>query len=407
MIITNIINKPSLINTASMTDPTPIIPLSEPPWLTGAPSPYYDESHRRVQAACREFIHENLGRHALEWETAEDVPLHVYGTFAKAGFLLPSLPCPLPVEWLKKVGVTHMPGNVPVEEWTSLHGMIYGDEMSRAGLAGPAGALTTGMAFGVPPLLHYADRQLQERYLPDLLTGKTRTCIAITEPEAGSDVANILTTAEVSKCGKFYIVNGSKKWITNGIWADCATMAVRTGPEGSGARGISMLVVPLANTKGVMRRRIKVSGQISAGTTYIELDDVKVPRENLIGKEGEGMKYIMNNFNHERLFISIGTTRQARVALSAAFEYCMKREAFGKVCSSTRVREWDLALTLLDFDRTTRRPSPPRQMRRYPRSSTSLGRVLRLPDDTITQSKGRQRSGWVDCPVQGQRWYRA
>ncbi len=77
-------------------------------------------------------------------------------------------------------------------------------------------------------------------------------------------------------------------------------------------------------------RRIKVAGQISAGTTFIELDDVKVPVENLIGEEGLGMKYIMTNFNHERLTIAIGVTRQARVALSAAFEYCMKREAFGK-----------------------------------------------------------------------------
>merc|ERR1712169_45011 len=229
--------------------------------------------------------------------------------------------------------------------------MIYADEMSRAGLAGPAGALTTGMAFGVPPLLHYGDKQLQERYIPDLLTGEIRTCIAITEPEAGSDVANITTTAELSKCGKFYLVNGSKKWITNGIWADYATMAVRTGAEDSGARGISMLFVPLSTgTKGVMKRRIKVAGQISAGTTYIELDDVKVPRENLIGQEGMGMKYIMNNFNHERLFISIGTTRQARVALSAAFEYCMKREAFGKTLMEQPVVRHRLAKCGADLE---------------------------------------------------------
>lgn len=92
-----------------------------------------------------------------------------------------------------------------------------------------------------------------------------------------------------------------------------------------------MLLVPLKGYPGVSRRRLKVAGQISAGTSFIELDDVKVPRDNLIGKEGEGMKYIMNNFNHERLFISIGVTRQARVALSTAFASCLKREAFGKV----------------------------------------------------------------------------
>lgn len=104
-------------------------------------------------------------------------------------------------------------------------------------------------------------------------------------------------------------------------------MAVRT--SGSGPGGLSLLVVPLLNYPGVSMRRLKVAGQISAGTTYIELDDVKVPVENLVGEEGKGMKYIMTNFNHERLSLSIGFTRAARVALSAAFEYCMQREAFG------------------------------------------------------------------------------
>lgn len=105
-------------------------------------------------------------------------------------------------------------------------------------------------------------------------------------------------------------------------------MAVRTG--GPGGPGLSMLVVPLKNTPGVNMRRLKVAGQISAGTTFIELDDVRVPVENLIGQEGMGMRYVMTNFNHERLTIAVSVTRQARVALGAAFEYCMRREAFGK-----------------------------------------------------------------------------
>jgi acyl-CoA dehydrogenase len=91
-----------------------------------------------------------------------------------------------------------------------------------------------------------------------------------------------------------------------------------------------MIVCPLKGYPGVEMRRLKVSGQISAGTTFIELDDVKVPVENLIGEEGQGMRYVMTNFNHERLLIAIGVTRQSRVALSSAFEYVMKREAFGK-----------------------------------------------------------------------------
>jgi hypothetical protein len=107
-------------------------------------------------------------------------------------------------------------------------------------------------------------------------------------------------------------------------------MAVRTGPPGSGASGISLLLVPLKDHPGVTMRRLSVSGLASSGTTYIELDDVRVPIENLIGLENHGMRYIMTNFDHERLAVATGATRQARVALSAAFEYVMKREAFGK-----------------------------------------------------------------------------
>ncbi len=123
--------------------------------------------------------------------------------------------------------------------------------------------------------------------------------------------------------------NGASR-ITNGIWSDYAAMAVRTGPPGSGAAGISLMVVPLKNHPGVTMRRLSVSGQATGGTTYIELDDVRVPVENILGQENQGMRYIMTNFNHERLTVATGTTRQARVTLSAAFEYVLKREAFGK-----------------------------------------------------------------------------
>ena len=84
--------------------------------------------------------------------------------------------------------------------------------MSRSGVGGPPASLTTGMAFGVPPIIKFGSRELQERFLPELLMGKKRTCIAITEPEAGSDVANIHTTAEKTPDGKHYVVNGTKKW---------------------------------------------------------------------------------------------------------------------------------------------------------------------------------------------------
>jgi acyl-CoA dehydrogenase len=267
------------------------VPFSEPPYLLGLPSPYYTPELKKWQKACREFITEHLHSHAFDWEREETVPEHVFETFSKHHMLIPTLPSPLPVQQLKAAGIHDILGVVKVEDFTYFHTLIYTDEMARSGLGGPGGSLTTGMAFGVPPLIKFANKALQDKYLPDLFWGRTRTCIAITEPDAGSDVANIKTEARKSKDGKHYIVNGTKKWITNGIWSNYAAMAVRTG--GPGAAGLSMLWVPLKGHPGVDMRRLKVSGQISAGTTFIELDDVEVPVENLIGEEGMGMKYIM------------------------------------------------------------------------------------------------------------------
>ncbi|PPJ55146.1 hypothetical protein CBER1_05433 [Cercospora berteroae] len=307
-------------------DPLLQVPFSDPPWLLGLPSPFFSEKHRKFQRAVRAWFEEHFLPHCMEWETSGTLPTDLFAKFNQYNMLLPNLPSPLPVEWLHKVGIKDILGT-PVEDWDYTHTGIWIDEIHRSGLGGPSSGLTAGFAYAIPPIIKYGSRQLQERFLPDLLTGKSRTCIAITEPDAGSDVANITTTAKKTKDGKHYIVNGTKKWITNAIWSDYATMAVRTG--GKGAGGLSLLVVPL-KTEGVDMRRLTVTGSKTGGTTFIELEDVKVPVENLLGEEGKGMFYVMNNFNHERLLIAIGVTRQARVALSTAMAYVMKREAFGK-----------------------------------------------------------------------------
>lgn len=323
------------------------IPFAEPSYLRGLPSPYFQETHLKFQQRCRAFFNEHYLPYVLEWETAGTVPEHVWTLFNKHNMLLPNLKSPLPVKWLRRLGLNDILG-VPVEEWDYLHTAIWVDERARSGISGPGSSLTPGFAYAIPPILNFGSEALQEKFLPKLLPGHARACIAITEPQAGSDVANIQTTAVKSADGSHYIINGEKKWITNGIWSDFATMAVRTG--GRGPMGISLLVVPLKNQPGVNMRRLQVSGQQAGGTTYIELDDVKVPVENLVGKEGEGMKYIMTNFNHERFLIAMGVTRQARVALSSAVEYAMKREAFGKTLMDQPVVRNRIARAAADLE---------------------------------------------------------
>lgn len=367
------------------------MPFSEPPYLCGLPSPYYTASHLEWQKKCRAFITKHLTSHAMEWETAETVPEHVWHDFCKANMLLPSLPAPLPVDRLKSLGIHDILG-LPVEEFDYFHNAIYTDEMLRSGLAGPSGSLTTGMAFGVPPLYKFGSKELQNRFLPDLLTGKKRACIAITEPGAGSDVANIETTAVKSKDGKTYIINGTKKWITNGIWSELSCMAVRTG--GPGAGGLSLMVVPLKGHKGVSMRRLKVSGQISAGTTYIELDDVEVPAENLIGEEGMGMKYIMTNFNHERLTIAIGCVRQARVALSSGmWSFPLMNENAIDLPSTVSVRILSKERSLWKISHgSTCRSTPSRQMRCSSRSTMGMDRRFRVLHGQATKERRRFRA---------------
>lgn len=114
------------------------VPFSEPPYLCGLPSPYYNASHLSWQKNCRAFIEENLLKNAMEWEREETVPEHVFETFVKANMLLPALPAPLPAEALKKLGITEILGQ-PVAEFDYFHNMIYTDEMLRSGLAGPSG----------------------------------------------------------------------------------------------------------------------------------------------------------------------------------------------------------------------------------------------------------------------------
>lgn len=148
----------------------------------------------------------------MEWENSGDVPTHVFDTFSKHNMLIPNLPAPLPAELLKGLGVHELLGGLKIEDFDHMHFSIYIGEMKRAGLGGPPSSLSTGMAYGVPPIITYGSKELQQRFLPDLLTGRKRICIGITEPDVGSDVANLSTTAEKTPDGKFYVVNGTKKW---------------------------------------------------------------------------------------------------------------------------------------------------------------------------------------------------
>lgn len=204
--------------------------------------------------------------------------------------------------------------------------LITVEEMGRPGSGGLCWGICGGLTIGLPPVMHFGPKWMKQKVVPEVLNGDKVICLAITEPWAGSDVAHLRTSAVKSPCGKFYIVNGTKKWITNGVFADYFTTAVRTG--GEGAHGVSLLLIP--RTKGLTTRQMNCSGVWSSGTTYVSFEDVKVPVENLIGKENQGFRCIMTNFNYERWAMAVQANRFARVCLEESILYAIKRKTFGK-----------------------------------------------------------------------------
>eukprot|EP01006_Ploeotia_vitrea_P045102 TRINITY_DN66905_c0_g1_i1.p1 TRINITY_DN66905_c0_g1~~TRINITY_DN66905_c0_g1_i1.p1 ORF type:complete len:256 (-),score=-39.47 TRINITY_DN66905_c0_g1_i1:358-1125(-) len=214
-----------------------------------------------------------------------------------------------------------------IEKFDSFHEYIFHDESNKIAAGGTTGSFLAGITIGLPPIIHFGNEEQRKKYVTPCLTGQKRICLAITEPWGGSDVANLKTSAKKSECGKYYIVNGMKKWISNALYSDYFTTAVRTGDDGM--FGVSLLIIE-RNSPGVSTRKMKVMGGPSGGTTFISFFNVKVPVENLIGEENEGFKYIMMNFNHERLVICMGAVSAVRVLVEESLIHAHRRETFGK-----------------------------------------------------------------------------
>ncbi|KAL7951486.1 acyl-CoA dehydrogenase/oxidase [Trichoderma barbatum] len=297
------------------------IPFADPSWYQNYHSPYFNESHVALRAELRQWIESDIEPYVTEWDEAKRVPEEIYKEMGRRGYLAGLLGMKYPTEYVPS-GIK----SVAPEQWDLFHEMILTDELSRTGSGGFVWNVIGGFGIGGPPVLKFGSKALKDRIAPGILNGDKRICLAITEPDAGSDVANLTCEAKLSEDGKHFIVNGEKKWITNGIWADYFTTAVRTG--GPGMNGVSLLLIERG--PGVTTRRMDCQGVWSSGTTYITFEDVKVPVENLLGKQNQGFRVIMTNFNHERMGIIIQSVRFARVCYEESVKYANKRRTFGK-----------------------------------------------------------------------------
>jgi len=298
-----------------------MVPYCEPSWYQDWTSPYYTDSHRRLRTAVRSFVESEIIPYCGTWDTMKKIPRKLFAKAGKAKILAGVVGSPWPTEYVGR----DVPGGSQPGEFNYFSELIIQDEIARCGSGGVLWALIEGLTIGLPPVLNHGSKYLKDLVCTACLTGEKIIALGITEPAVGSDVANLTTTAK--REGDFYVVNGEKKWITNGVFCDYMTTAVRTG--GSGRNGISILLIPM-NLPGVTAKQMQCSGVWASGTAYITLENVKVPAVNLIGTENKGFQAIMTNFNHERWGFAIQSNRFARVCIEDAIIFANKRKTFGK-----------------------------------------------------------------------------
>ncbi|MET3914049.1 acyl-CoA dehydrogenase [Variovorax sp. OAS795] len=256
----------------------------------------------------RRFAGNEIAPNVQAWDDAGEFPRALYARAAALGLL--------------GLGYPEALGGTPASYALKLPAWIA---LARHGQSGGVLASLFSHNIGLPPVVLHAGDAVRAEVVPPVLRGEKIAALAITEPGGGSDVAALRTTAR--RDGDHYVVNGEKTFITSGMRADWITVAVRTG-EGSGAGGISMLLVP-GDSPGLTRTRLMKMGWLCSDTAQLHFDNVRVPARYLLGEEGAGFRMVMGNFNGERIGLAAGALGFAQACLDEALAWSRERKTFG------------------------------------------------------------------------------
>eukprot|EP00404_Azadinium_spinosum_P024223 CAMPEP_0180605640 /NCGR_PEP_ID=MMETSP1037_2-20121125/26718_1 /TAXON_ID=632150 /ORGANISM="Azadinium spinosum, Strain 3D9" /LENGTH=405 /DNA_ID=CAMNT_0022624753 /DNA_START=61 /DNA_END=1275 /DNA_ORIENTATION=- len=299
------------------------VPYAEPAWYRGAPTPYYQEKHVAFRNKVRAWVDENLKPYVDEWDEAGRCPIEELRRSAhQAGLLSPWAP-------------PELGGTPPEGGWDEFMLLIWADEFAGCGAGGTA-ILFFITYMSLPHILYFGTDHQKETIAKRVIAGEAGMAITLTEPQGGSDLASVRTTAVKTPDGKHYVINGTKKFITGGQCVDYFSTIVRTGE--SGHKGLSIIVIP-SDAPGVTVTKLKAAGWWAGNTTLINFEDVRVPVENLVGFEGMGMPIMAAVMNGERLIACISALRTARMCLGEAIAFARERVTFGKkLCESQVIR---------------------------------------------------------------------
>lgn len=278
---------------------------------------YFNQEHDLLRQSVREFAAKEIAPNIEEWEEAGEMPIALMKRFGDLGML----GLRMPEEY----------GGASGDYWSTV---AFLEELTSSGSSGLMTRIAVHMEIVMPALLHFGTETQKQKYLMPSIRGEMLGALAVTEPEAGSDVASIKTFAEKRERG--YNINGNKTFITNGACADYVVLAAKTDKSET-YRGISQFIVESDCDGFEVSRKLDKVGLRTSDTAELFFTDMLVPEENLLGVLNNGFYQIMSNFQPERLLIAVGAVAAMEKALSMTLEYVRQRNQFGKPLMSFQV----------------------------------------------------------------------
>jgi acyl-CoA dehydrogenase len=275
-------------------------------------SPYFREEHAALRTQIRRFVEEEIKPRAEAWEETGFVPRDVLRRMGALGFL----------------GIRY-PEEFGGSALDTLATIVLAEELGRSTFGGVAVTVLVHTDMASPHLANAGSAAQMRRWMPGIVAGTCITAVAVTEPDAGSDVAAIRTNAR--RDGDDYVLNGTKMFITNGVHADLVFVAARTDPSVKGTRGISIFAVERGTPGFSVGRALKKHGWLSSDTAELVFADCRVPALNRLGEEHAGFYAVMRNFQNERLVLGAMAMGEAQAALELTLAYVRERRAFGGV----------------------------------------------------------------------------
>ena len=270
---------------------------------------YFTEEHELFRQSLKDFLQKEVAPHIEKWEKTGHIERFIWEKFGEMGFF----------------GIAY-PEAYGGMDLDLFYTVIFLEELQKVNSGGFAAAIWAHAYLAMTHLNKEGDEALKQKYLVPSISGEKIGCLCITEPFGGSDVAGMRTTAV--KEGDTYVINGSKTFITNGVYSDYLVVCAKTSPE-LGNKGISIFVMD-RETPGISATKLDKLGWRASDTGEIAFDNVTIPASNLMGEEGKGFPYIMQHFALERLIMGINAHARAEFALEYAQNYMSEREAFGK-----------------------------------------------------------------------------